>query len=525
MLADRTTSTDCPPDDACEAQRSSAADRLNARLVRMSAEPWRWLALLALVLAVQISPWWHPTPDARSYLSMARSFAAGEGMTNLGREQLFYSPGYSFLITPAFVFGDRPFLALALLNWCLAVTAMLGVYIWARREMPTAALLVTAFVFVNVLVWVHYRRTLTEIAFLCALVWTVNAMSWSMRATSLGSALTRIIPAAALLAATSLLRQAGIMLAAGFGAALLLEVFARRISWLRAALLLVTVSTPAVLGVAWVVQRDVHSSAGEETYLDGFVVADQTLAQQLLDCARMRISDVGRVVVPGMSKCYGRDHEWWNVNVAIYVVVAALVGWGWWRFVRDRHDVLALAAPFYMALYLTWPFETGGRFLVPLTPLLAACLWFVVEPLARHRLNILAWLVGLHLVAAVGYWVFVDLPRSIEHHRQWAAIDDLVSAIGPERDSVVAVGLPIETRLMLELALDRPVKERTSTSHFDLDVEWLVQSTDEPNVEGFALRRAADHLALLSRTSHLEEPRRAIEHTAHGSRRRPGQRR
>ena len=63
----------------------------------VNRHPRLWLGLFALLLIAQIRPWWIPQPDSRSYLSMARSLAVEGRMLNLGREHLWYFPGYSLL--------------------------------------------------------------------------------------------------------------------------------------------------------------------------------------------------------------------------------------------------------------------------------------------------------------------------------------------------------------------------------------------------------------------------------------------
>jgi len=503
---------------AAPARTEALADRCRARLLQMNARPWPWLLSLVVLLAMQVGPWWHPTPDACSYVSMARSFATGEGMTNLGREQLFYSPGYSLLISPFFVFDDRPFLAISFLHLGLATLAMYGVYIWAQRHTREGALLITALAFVNVLVWVHYRRTLTEIPFLCACIWTALAMRWTLDATALRTVLLRALPTALLFLATCLLRQAGVTLAAGLGMALMADLVTRRVRFTRAALILGLVSAPALLAVWIVVRADVQASAGKETYLDGFVAADSSLAAQVVECARMRVSDIGRVLVPGMFKAYSQPGSWLNANIPIYLFMTALVGMGWWRLVRSQRDILALAFPFYLALYMTWPYETGGRFMVPLAPLLALCLWFAIEPMVRHRLNTFAWLVGLHLIVSLGYWSAIDMPRAITYFRAWKSVDTLASAVDTDHESVAVLGLPIETRLMLELALDRPVIERASLAELETSPEWIIEPASNSSHEGFTVYRGAEGIQLLSRSSAVPGVGSAAARTARDTR-------
>jgi hypothetical protein len=131
------------------------------------------LAALALLFAIQISPSLYPSVDGCLYLKTVSDFFSAERLDDFC---CLVPPGYPVLIAPAFLFGDRPFLAVSILNWLLAVATIGGVYVWARRLMPSAALLLTTAVAVNISLWTFYRRPTKEIATLAFLMWTVNAM-------------------------------------------------------------------------------------------------------------------------------------------------------------------------------------------------------------------------------------------------------------------------------------------------------------------------------------------------------------
>ncbi len=94
----------------------------------------------------------------------------------MGSPKLHYAPGYPVLISPAFRFGDRPFLLLQVLQWLWAVAFMLGVYRWAQRWMAGSELWITALTMSNVSLWIHARTTISEMPFMALLMWTANAM-------------------------------------------------------------------------------------------------------------------------------------------------------------------------------------------------------------------------------------------------------------------------------------------------------------------------------------------------------------
>ena len=109
---------------------------LETGLRAVNERPRLWLTVLALLLAAQIRPWWFPQVDGRSFLSMARSLAVEGQMRNLGRAHLWFFPGYSLLLSPLYLFGQRPFLLISVFQWTSAILFMIGVYWWARSVVP-----------------------------------------------------------------------------------------------------------------------------------------------------------------------------------------------------------------------------------------------------------------------------------------------------------------------------------------------------------------------------------------------------
>ena len=196
--------------------------------------PWIWLVVSALLLGVQIGPWYYPYGDADRYLSVARNLAENHRLTCLGSPHIFYPPGYAAIVSPLFLIRDRPFLELAVLHWLLAVAFMLGVYVWARRVVPEAAVWIAAVSVANNVFWIYHRRPASELAFITVLVWAVNSVNWVMRARTRRSVAAGTAVAAASLAMLCLIRHAGIAAAGGCSAAMLAAAWRRALSWRRA---------------------------------------------------------------------------------------------------------------------------------------------------------------------------------------------------------------------------------------------------------------------------------------------------
>jgi hypothetical protein len=459
----------------------------------LDRRPGWCLLILALLFAVQVSAYWYPTPDASGYLSMARSLARGEGLRNLGSGQLYLAPGYPVLVSPAFLVGDQPFLVLSLVNAGLAGLLMLGIYTWARRQVPAAALLVTAVALVNVDLWALYRRTLSEMAFMALLMWVINALHWACATTSRPSRIGRTVLAAGLMICLVTVRQAGLTVAAGFGTVMLFEAWRARVPWGRALGMALAVGVPAcvaVLGLA-VYDRLMAAPSGAATYAGQIIDPTTTWAGQLLEGLRLRISEIGRVTIPGMFKAYGRRGQWLHPTMAIYLPLLLLLLAGWWRLVGRTRDVLALTLPFYLGLYVVWPFDQATRFTVPMIPLLLACLWSMLEPLRTCRFRIMGALLAGHLGVAAGYWVAVDWPRARADQAQWAPLRQVAASLRAEGGPVLVEELPANAPWMLQLALDRRVREHMPGAPIDPDVHWIVTLEPDSAYEGFSLHSRA----------------------------------
>ncbi len=156
-------------------KRQASSSPYDRALRAVNDRPGLWLTVLAIMLAAQIRPWWFPQGDGMSFLSMARSLAVDGQMTNMGSPHLWYFPGYSLLLSPLYFFGDHPFWLLSAFQWISAIVFMVGVYFWAREIVPDWAVWIAAIAIVNQGVWIHCARTMSEVPFMCGLIWSANA--------------------------------------------------------------------------------------------------------------------------------------------------------------------------------------------------------------------------------------------------------------------------------------------------------------------------------------------------------------
>jgi hypothetical protein len=482
---------------------ADTARRLDGWLRRAEQRPAPWLLAIALLTAAQISPDWYATPDGAAYLSIARHLAEGGPLSRLGDPQLSFPLGYPLLVSPAFLAGPRPFLLLSILHALLAVVFMLGVYRWARRALGPPALWVTAVVMANVNVGIHYRRTLSEAAFLTVTVWAVVALDALLdrgRAPARGGASRPASPVASLAAGAlvvllATIREAGLVFGAGFVVALLAGI-AHGATSRRAAVVPLAVTAAAILAAAALMRPERLAAAGPvfagrfSGYADAAAAVTDSFGARL----HLRVTELGELLMPGMFKAYGEG--WVDINTLVYAPLAIAVAAGWWMLVRRRAEVFAVSAPLYLGLHLAWPYGAGTRYLLPLLPLFVACLWEVFAPLRGWRRVVFAAAVIAHLGVAAGYWLIVDAPRARACAAEWPAVDRLAATPALASGAVMAAEVPTCVALMLELALDRPV-QLPGAGAAGASVEWILAPQRLDTRPGFeAAARAGDYVLL-----------------------------
>jgi hypothetical protein len=455
------------------AARSPFLATLGRGLQSVNRRPRLWLGLFALFLIAQIRPWWIPQPDSRSYLSMARSVAVEGRMLNLGREHLWYFPGYSLLLSPVYFISERPYWLISAFQWAAVVLLMLGVYQWAKSILPEWAVWIAALSGVNAGVWFHAVRVLSEVPFMCTLIWSANAGLAAYRSRSPGRRVLFAVAAATLLAITALIRPAGLMLAVGFGLSLGWQALKHRVSWTRAVVLTLALGVPAAVGVVGFMRMEQATATQESarTYLSNFGDSARSPLASYIEGTRLAIRDSGRVVIPGMFKAY-QERGWYDANLLIYFPVCLAIAWGWWRLTRQTIDPLLLGVPFYVLLHVIYPYEAGARFYVPLFPVFVASLACLLKRVDARRLFAVTAFCACHMLIAVIYWLAFDEPRAHAEARRFDEIAAISRQIASQTAQVGATDLSENELLMLELELDRPIRARKRGD--DFGDTWLV---------------------------------------------------
>ncbi|MDZ4781535.1 MAG: hypothetical protein SGJ19_14895 [Planctomycetia bacterium] len=437
------------------------------------------MAAACLLLFAQVSSDWYVTRDGASYLSIARSLAQQGAPTNLGQQQLFFAPCYSFLIAPLYWISDRPILALSLLNAALGVALLFSTRSWISRFAPDDAALIAATCVINASVGILLRRTLSEALFMPAMVVTVLLLEHVRAATVERLPVRAALGAGVALAMVCLTRQAGLTTLPGFAIALGVTTSRSGASWRRAAMVLALVAVPALAAVAGLGAYE-RATAVEDarTYADFLAADSQSFPAQVRTGLVLRISEIGRVALPGMFKAAPDASTSGWLNFSLYAATALAVVYGAVRMLRRNPDTFLCIAPFYVALYVVWPFDEGIRFLAPLAPVWLIGLYFALPEVPALRRRV-AWLSLItHAIVAVGYWLANDRPEARRDNAEWPALDRLAQSIDVQAGPVAwQLDGRDHERAMFQLSIDRPVNNASTKEAVAEDVTWLVTTT------------------------------------------------
>jgi hypothetical protein len=464
------------------------SSRLERRLESLQPYWGWWLFVYAFFLLIQISNWWYPTPDSVAYLSIARSIATGRGLMNFGDRHIGYPPGYPLLMSVAFFQQSPPFLTISMMNWVMAILFMIGLYRWTSRLAAEVAPLLTGLTMVNVTFWIYYRRTLTELAFMTLMIWTVNVLDRALDERSPWRRAFFTAIGCALAVYLSMIREVGVLIVAAFAAALCVYVYRKRLRVRDALAMAAVVAVPAAAAVIAFIIYDFSTYRGPQsfvaTHLSGFLNPRMPFKELISEGIRLQISAIGRIIIPGMFKAYA--HSWMSLDTLIYLCATAIIAIGWVRILRRHVEVLAYTLPLYLGLYSIWGFDADTRYVLPMLPILVVSLWCWLEPFHNLRFTIVAVLLIANLGVAVGYWRGIELPRSRECNEQWPDVEKMAHVIDNDHGAMAAAEeFPECVRLMLSFTLDRPILVLSNDKDALRTSKWLFSNAKDQAPAGY----------------------------------------
>lgn len=503
------------------------------RLNRLVENPRPWFLAAALLTAVQIGPWWYASPDGTSYMSIARTLWSPAGPTNLGNHQLYFSPGYPTLISPAFTVGDRPFVVLGLINWLLTMAVMWGAYRWARAWGPATALVASVATVLHAIYGISMRRPLSETAFMAAMIWTVIVLDGVRTAVAPRRRWACALGGTLLLTVTCLTRPNGVMIIPGFGLAMLAAAWGDRSRVLRAVLVSALIGGTAATVFLTVRTLDDRRASGDcaYTYWDQLfkpVTSDKSLVGRIPEGTLIQMCDLYRVVVPGMYKSRTKGNDLLHVNTLVALVVTAVAGVGWLQMARGRGDVWTWTFPCYLALNVVWGADVGTRYTLPVMPVVWAACWLGFTQLVPRVALWAAFPATAHAIVGMAAWLTIDLPRTRELNRHWNDAAALCTQLDADAAALGSWALTPEQTQLFRFLLDRDVTPLADDVMYQRHVPaavgtviattsrpspaWVVADDRAPTPSGYVERAVAGPYRLLHRedAAEMQAARRSL---------------
>lgn len=399
---------------------------------------WLW-PIGAILVVIHLMTVHIDHNDSLSYISIARHLFHGQ-LARLDSSFLHYAPGYPFILAPLFIFGDLPFLAINLFHAGLSLLLMWGVYRWSHRLLGEAAVLVTAFVMVNYSLWYYGRYTLSELPMMVWMVWAVEAM-YAVQTNSGKRQIWMILLAILATAMAALTRQTAVFILAGLGVQMLVLAGTKKVSWKKAIGLTLAIGIPVCLILlAWMLYtRHTAASTGSQSYDTFFDLSPWRIRENV----RLRISEVGRILVPGMYNHRGASFEWFNTTMMIHLGSALFVFIGWVKLVRRTYDPLTIALFFYTLMYFFWPFDQGTRYMFPMLPVLAVACWILLEWVSSYRHIIWIILIACHLGFSC-YFSLKDRQKRLQYPVYWPALNVLATTMNQQITALTPASQPIQ---------------------------------------------------------------------------------
>ena len=405
---------------------------------------------------------------------------------------LHYAPGYSLLISPTFLLSAKPFLYISILHFVLSLTLMLGFYNWSRLG-RTAALLITALVLCNPGLWNIYRQTMSEIAFMAALIWSAIFLERSL---STPHRTRNLILAALTTSILCLIRHVGIFLVLAYGLRLLIDALKHRRPWPSTIASGLTIALPATFILIAIIHYDHLAAASSptpgHTYASLLIDSPDSLPHRLLEGFRLRMNDIGRLTIPGMISSYSKATC--DITTPPYLLAFILIIIGWLKFLRQTQDLLALTFLPYLARYIFWPFDQAYRFMLPMLPIFAASLCACSTARVSAKKSSPS---SSPSNSSPPSFSASDQLKARRENQNWPALQSLASDIQSNPSPIATLNVNSVTPTQLAFLTDRPIP---SIHPEDLNTvgQLLIPQSKSPP-PGFSIVRTAADVALLRR--------------------------
>jgi hypothetical protein len=336
---------------------------------RWAREPGLWIVAAATALyACVVVPYWQPTWDSATYITLAKSLVSGDGYTYMGYDHTKYPPGFPLMLAPIVAMFGRSFLLMRCLEAACAVAAIGVAYALLRRAagvgIAAAAATMTA---ASYALLFEATRILSDLPYMLVSLVALLAIERLRLARSR----RLLVIATCLCIAAYLTRIVGIALALAAAISFLCDAPRRplRKSARDAAILL---GCASLVVAAWMGRNALARHQLPPTLREALSYERELVVANPSD---LQGGSVGLKAFGGRLVTNGRYYAEMTARLltskrsarkALALVVVA----GWACVAVWRRTSVEWYFAGYIAIYLIWPAHQGERFLVPALPLI-----------------------------------------------------------------------------------------------------------------------------------------------------------
>ena len=450
--------------------------------MRTRRQDYVWLVIFAILLYVLTAGIWHPMPDSTLYINQARNLINGYGLTSGISIRWIASPGYAVLISPFFLINDLPLVALTLFQATLLCIYMLGVYTWASQYTPKSAALIAGAATLHACVWQFGFPTTTEAPFMATLVWAAVCFGqWSEhRQSSQGHSFKFLIAGLILICACTAIRPSGLAIAIGAGVAVILQDRKQKRKLVNTfGMLCLWVGLPGIIVLGFLAREASVTSAGliEGTYIVGMIPEhSQSVFEMLTKGLYLRISDIGRLTIPGMFKAYSNMESWVHVTMMVYVPFFLAMCWAWVRFANKRGDLLLIGFVPYLILHIVYAhYSDGARFMTPMLPVLMLLFWQLLRTVRLPQHSMMCVVFVIHAVVTIGLAIR-EQPRLVKIQDQWEIARTCSDLMGDEHGTIQSVEDVNNLELQVMILADMRIRRKRPLIEVDqYKPRWVIR--------------------------------------------------
>ena len=346
---------------------------------------------------------------------------------------------------------------------------------------------------------------------MATMIWSVVCFTFycNHRDTRQGKQL--LFVAIILMSYCTFIRPAGLMIAVGGAAHLWFsDRREKRSLWQTARILLIWLVPPSLVLIGFLAHETMATSGHliRGTYISGLVPFEsQSMLQMLQSGLHKRISDVGRLLIPGMFKAYSTHESWLHITMFIYLPLFIAIAIAWYKQIRAKSEMLLWGLVPYLLLHINYSrFFDGARFLTPMLPVILLLAWVLLGTFKSARHGMLLILFVLHASIIIGLAIR-EQPKLTKIQEQWKAAAICVDIIEDDPGTIHSVKDVNNLELQVMILADTGVSRKRELNDVNLDnPRWVLKRISKSTLRNHQRIWKDQEFELLKRSTKSPSP-------------------